>query len=156
MCVAGAALLAVASVSGRLLVRAFTTAVRACRVSYRVHTLTPEKIVRGRDPGQTPETPEYISRRIVERSEQICRVLLGEPSETEVEMCALGYGACLDDFLSLIEFVGERHPQSNPVRRLLMGVALRRATDALTHTRRAFLSARDGAHLRKGTEKGPK
>jgi hypothetical protein len=49
------------------------------------------------------DTPELLSRRIIERSEQIQCALSAGSSEIEIAMCAMGYSACADDLLALIE-----------------------------------------------------
>lgn len=113
------------------------TAVQAKSLRYRVRELSPEKIVGYRD-SEEPDTPEQLSRRIAERSDQIRRTLLGEPSEAEVEMCALGCSACMDDLITLTLLVNEELPRSGPIRRLRLRVAWRRATDSLSRTREAL------------------
>jgi hypothetical protein len=43
-----------------------------------------------------------LCRQIVERAEQIRRTMLEDPLEIEIDMCAMGYGACLEDMSLLI------------------------------------------------------
>ena len=109
--------------------------------SYQAHDLTPEKIVGYRDLEQKPVTPELISQQIVERSEQIHRALLGAPSETEVEMCALGYSICVGDFLAFLRLVNDLYSGCGPIRRLRLEAALCRAYDSLSRTLKAFALA---------------
>lgn len=58
---------------------------------YRARRLSPEAIVEHRTHETHTETPEELSRRIVERADEIHRTLLESPSEVQVEMCTLGY-----------------------------------------------------------------
>jgi len=116
-------------------VRALGALVRTGRTAYRTRTLTPQKIVDYQGPAPVEETPALISRRIVERSEQIRKALAAEPSETEVAMYAMGYCACADDLLVLSQVVDRRTATSGPIRRFTMLRAVRcaRASLACTH-----------------------
>src|SRR5829696_6141247 len=64
--------------------------------AYQIRRLSPEEIVRYRSRQKATDTPEELSRRIVERADEMYRALLQSPSEIQVEMCALGYRACVN------------------------------------------------------------
>jgi hypothetical protein len=107
--------------------------------AYRARRLSPEAIVkhRAREPRAT-DTPEELSRRIVERADEIHRTLLESPSEVQVEMCALGYRACVNDMITLTHLVNEEYPDVGPIKRLKLRAARRRATDSLSGAREAM------------------
>ena len=106
-------------------------------VRYRSRKITPMDIIQYRV-SEEPLSPEVLSRQIMERSEQIRRTLLGEPSEAEIEMCALGCSACMDDLITLALLIKEEQPRSGPVRRIRLKAAYRRATTSLSRTRQAL------------------
>ena len=110
---------------------------RANILRYRQRSITPGDIVEYRD-SRAPLTAEVLSGQIVEHADQIHRTLLGKPSEIEVEMCALGYSACMDDLITLVLLLKEEQVRSGPLRRMKLGAAFRCATDALSRTRRAL------------------
>jgi len=87
---------------------------------------------------QEPPSAEVLSGQIVERADQIHRTLLGEPSEIEVEMCALGCRACMDDLITLALLVSEEQMRSGPLRRMKPRAAYRCATDSLSRTRQSL------------------
>ena len=138
ICVAATALLVIVSVALKRALPALLALVPERRILHRARNLTPERIVSYKNPARVEETPVLISRRIVERSVQIRRALAAGPSEIEISMCAMGYSACADDLLALIRLVCDRFPKSNPICQLRMHTAVRRATDSLAHTRKAF------------------
>jgi hypothetical protein len=138
LCVAVGVVLVVASVVAMKTSQVLSARKRGRSALHRARNLTPEKIVACKGPARAEDTPELLSRRIIERSKQIQCALSAGPSEIEIAMCAMGYSACADDLLALIELVGERFPKSGPVRRLRMRATVRRATDSLALTRRAF------------------
>ncbi len=107
---------------------------RANILRYRPCKMTPRDIVGYRDSEESLD-PEVLSRQIVERSNQIHRTLLGDPSEIEIEMCALGCNACMDDLITLALLIKEEQPRAGPVRRMKLRAAYRRATDSLSRTR---------------------
>ncbi|MDQ3638772.1 MAG: hypothetical protein M3426_12390, partial [Actinomycetota bacterium] len=78
------------------------------------------------------------SRRIVERADEIHRTLLESPSEVQVEMCALGYRACVNDMITLTHLISEESKSAGPVKRLRLRSARRRATDSLSVAREAM------------------
>lgn len=145
MGVAVAALLVIVFVATTGGGRALRVLAQVGRTAHRTRSLTPEKIIGYKGPARVEETPDLISHRIVERSEQIRRALAAKPSETEVTMCAMGYSACADDLLFLSQIVDQRAPTSGPIRRFRMRRAVRRATGSLTHARKAL-----PAHTRPG------
>lgn len=131
----GALMLALAGVGNDPL--ALWARLRANILHYRPRRITPGDIVEYRG-AEESLSPEELSRQIVERSDQIRRTLLGEPSEVEVEMCALGCSACMDDLITLALLIKEEQARSGPVRRMKLGAAYRRATDSLSRTRQAL------------------
>src|SRR5918997_1540757 len=66
------------------------------------------------------------------------RTLLGKPSEIEVEMCALGCSACMDDLITLALLVREVQVRSGPLRRMKLRASFRCAVDSLSRTRQAL------------------
>jgi hypothetical protein len=84
------------------------------------------------------ETPRELSRRIVERADEIHRTLLESPSEVQVEMCALGYRTCVNDMITLTHLVNEESKTAGPIKRLRLRAARRRATDSLFVVREAM------------------
>jgi hypothetical protein len=105
---------------------------------YRARRLSPEAIVEYRTRAGETETPEKLSRRIVERADEIHRTLLESPSEVQVEMCALGYRACVNDMITLTHLINEESKSAGPVKRLRLRSARRRATDSLSVAREAM------------------
>ena len=105
---------------------------------YRARRLSPEAIVGYRTREGENETPEELSRRIVERADEIHRTLLESPSEVQVEMCALGYRACVNDMITLTHLINEESKSASPVKRLRLRSARRRATDSLSMAREAM------------------
>lgn len=82
--------------------------------------------------------PRLLSKQIVERLRQIRRALDEEPSEVEVEMCALGYGVCADDMIALGLLVEEELAGAGPLRRARLQAFRRKAASSLSLTREAF------------------
>ena len=108
-------------------------------LAYRVRRLSPEDITRRRARGEERTVgPEELSRSIVERAEEIRRTLLEGPSEVQVEMCALGYRACVNDMITLTNLINEEWRAAGPLKRLKLRRWRRRATDALTDARKAI------------------
>ena len=105
---------------------------------YRARRLSPEAIVAHQTRESETETPEELSHRIVERADEIHRTLLESPSEVQVEMCALGYRACVNDMITLTHLINEESKSAGPVKRLRLRSARRRATDSLSVTREAM------------------
>ena len=105
---------------------------------YRARRLSPEAIVEHRTRESETETPEELSHRIVERADEIHRTLLESPSEVQVEMCALGYRACVNDMITLTHLINEESKSARPVKRLRLRSARRRATDSLAAAHEAM------------------
>jgi hypothetical protein len=83
-------------------------------------------------------SPEELSRSIVERAEEISRALAESPSEIRVEMCALGYRACANDMITLTHLTNEELPYAGFLRRMKLRRLRKRATDALAAARAAL------------------
>jgi hypothetical protein len=108
--------------------------------AHRLRRLSPEAIV-GHRPRPRAESPESLSRSIVERAAEIRRSLAELPTdETRVEMCALGYRACANDMITLTHLVNERLPNAPFLERLRLRRARKRAIDALAEAREAIPS----------------
>jgi hypothetical protein len=105
---------------------------------YRARRLSPEAIVGYRTYVRESDVPEELSRRIVERADEIHRTLLESPSEVQVEMCTLGYRACVNDMITLTHLINEESKSAGPIRRLRLRSARRRATDSLSMAREAM------------------
>ncbi len=106
--------------------------------AYQIRRLSPEEIVGHRTQEKGANTSEELSHRIAERAYEIHRTLLQSPSEIQVEMCALGYRACVNDMITLTHLVKEEMRNAGPLRRLKLHAARRRATDALSGAREAM------------------
>ena len=107
---------------------------------HRLRRLSPEAIV-GYRPRRKAESPESLSRSIVERAAEIRRSLTELPAdETRVEMCALGYRACANDMITLTHLVNESLPNAPFLQRLKLRRARKRAIDALAEAREAIPS----------------
>ncbi len=106
--------------------------------AYQLRRLSPEEITRHRVQENQASTPEDLSRQIVERADEIHRTLVESPSEIQVEMCALGYRACVNDMITLTHLIKQELPNSGPVKRLKLRAARRRATDSLSGAREAM------------------
>jgi hypothetical protein len=122
-------------------VLAFVLYPRFGRISYSTWRLTPESIAEQ----STPETvdgvdPIFLARSIVERAKEIRRAMLKSPTEIEVEICALGYRACVNDMITLSHIANEELAGDGLLRRLRLKRARRRATEALSGARSALPS----------------
>ena len=106
--------------------------------AHRLRRLSPEAIVRHR-PRRRDESPEGLSRSIVERAGEIRRSLTELPTdETRIEMCALGYRACANDMITLTHLVNEGLSNAPLVDRIKLRRARKRAIDALAEAREAL------------------
>ena len=110
--------------------------------SYRAWRLTPEKIAahKPQDDSRTSQenNPIFLSRSIVERATEIRRAMLASPSEAEVEICALGYHACVNDMITLTHIANEELSNAGFLRRMKLNRSRRRATEALSGARTAL------------------
>ena len=122
------------------LVAALLVGRRMGDVSYRIRRLSPEDIIGRRARAEEPRQmgPEELSRSIVERAEEIRRTLLESPSEVQVEMCALGYRACVNDMITLTNLINEGSRSAGPIKRFKLRRWRRRATDSLSGAREAL------------------
>lgn len=121
------------------LVVAFIVRRRLSGPTYGVHRLSPQAIAgyRARDPATN--SPEALSRAIVERAEEIQHALEESPSdEVRVEMCALGYRACANDMITLTHLINETLPDASFLRRIKLRRSRKKAIDALSEARRAL------------------
>src|SRR5829696_8101519 len=121
------------------LVVAFIVRRRFGGPTYGVHRLSPQAIAgyRAREP--TTNTPEALSRAIVERAEEIQHALEASPSdEVRIEMCALGYRACANDMITLTHLINRSLPDASFLRRLRLRRSRKKAIDALSEARKAL------------------
>lgn len=129
--------LALASADTARITRDLAAFWQAKYLHYLAHTMTPESIIRSGGP-EEPVSPERLARQIVESSDQIHRTLLEEPSDLEIETCALGYRTCAENMVTLVRLVDEELEESNPIRRRRLRAALLRATHSLSLVRQAL------------------
>ena len=108
---------------------------RAADPFYNARRLSPEDIVGHRAPGERQADAATLSHAIVERSGEIRRTLLTSPSEVQIEMCALGYRACVNDMITLTHLVSEESKTAGPIKRFKLRRHRRLATDALSAAR---------------------
>ncbi len=106
--------------------------------SYRMRRLSPEVIARYRYRRPATDSPEELSRSIVERASEIRRTLAEEYSEIRVEMCILGYRACVNDMITLTHLANEELPNAGLIKRMKLRRARKKATDALVEAREAL------------------
>src|SRR5919205_1856522 len=101
--------------------------------------LSPEAIVGHRSRVSHTDSPEALSRAIVERAEEIQKALEESPAdEVRVEMCALGYRACANDMITLTHMTNEALPHASFIRRLKLRRSRKKAIDALSEARKAL------------------
>ena len=113
--------------------------IKETRRLYGWHRLSPESIAGYRPRPSGPRGPEEISRSIVERAGEIRRSLAESPlDEVRVDMCALGYGACVNDMIILTQLVNEELKNAGPLRRAKLLGARKKATAALAAARDAL------------------
>jgi hypothetical protein len=108
----------------------------------RMRQISPEDIIRYTPKGspleQSGSSPDELSRLIVERTAEIRRTLQESPSEVQIEMCALGYHACVNDMITLTHLTNEELPEAGFLRRFALRRSRKKATAALTGTREAL------------------
>jgi hypothetical protein len=105
---------------------------------YRMRRVSPEVIAGYTYRRPDPNSPEDLSRSIVERAAEIQRTLAEEHSEIRVEMCTLGYRACVNDMITLTHLTNEELPNAGLLRRMKLHRARKKATDALAGAREAL------------------
>lgn len=105
--------------------------IQAWRLRRDIHRVSPYQIARAEEPEQTI-SPQRLCRRIVECSHQIHRALLHQPTETEIEMCILGYRACVSDIIKLSCIIDAERLVSGIPRRWRLELARRQSAHALS------------------------
>ena len=116
---------------------------RGVRRLYGWHRLSPEAITGHRPRIPDDPDPEALSRAIVERAEEIRRALAevpagSPPDEVRVEMCALGYRACVNDMITLTHLTNTQLPSAGPLTRAKLRRARKNATNALAGAKDAL------------------
>jgi hypothetical protein len=107
--------------------------------AFRMRRLTPEAITGSKSRRPAADSPEDLSRSIVERATEIRRTLLaGSPSEIRIEMCTLGYRACVNDMITLTHLANQEISNTNFLRRFKLRRARKKATDALAEAKEAL------------------
>ena len=101
--------------------------------------LSPEAIAGYKPRASQTDSPETLSRTIVERAEEIQRALEESPAdEVRVEMCALGYRACANDMITLTHLTNEALQGASFIKRFRLRRSRKRAIDALSEARKAL------------------
>jgi hypothetical protein len=108
------------------------------RSFYRMRMISPEEIADSGPPPPTEDSPIKLSRSIVERAVEIRRTLSEDSSEIRVEMCTLGYKACVNDMITLTHLTNENLPNAGFLKRMQLRRARKKATDALAEARKAL------------------
>jgi hypothetical protein len=134
----GVPVLALAPVVPLTLVVALLARWRSSRAYYMMRRLSPEEIVGHRYGRPATDTAEGLSGSIVERATEIRRTLAESPSEIRIEMCTLGYRACVNDMITLTHLANEELPNAGVLRRFKLRRARKKATDALAEVRDAL------------------
>jgi hypothetical protein len=107
--------------------------------AYGIHRLSPQAIAGYRARDSAANSPEALSRAIVERAEEIQHALEESPSdEVRVEMCALGYRACANDMITLTHLTNQALPDASFLKRIRLRRSRKKAIDALSEARRAL------------------
>jgi hypothetical protein len=121
------------------LVVAFIVRRRFGHPTYGIHRLSPQAIADYRARNPSTNSPEALSRAIVERAEEIQHALEESPSdEVRVEMCALGYRACANDMITLTHLTNEALPDASFLRRVRLRRSRKKAIDVLSEARKAL------------------
>jgi hypothetical protein len=108
------------------------------RSFYRMRTISPEEIADSGPPPPAEDSPVKLSRSIVERAVEIRRTLAEDPSEIRVEMCTIGYKACVNDMITLTHLTNENLPNAGVLKGMQLRRARKKATDALAEARKAL------------------
>ena len=116
-----------------LLIRYWTNS-----AAFRMRAISPEAIAGNGPEAPRTDSPEALSRSIIERATEIRRTLAEEPTEIRVEMCTLGYRACVNDMITLTHLTNEELPNAGLLRRMKLRRARKKATDALAGAREAL------------------
>ncbi len=136
--VPGAPVLFLAPVVPLTLVVALLTLRRKSGTTFSMRAISPEAIAGNWPTPSQTDSPEALSRSIVERAVEIRRTLTEEPSEIRVEMCTLGYKACVNDMVTLTHLINEKLPNAGLLERVRLRGARKKATDALADARDAL------------------
>jgi hypothetical protein len=121
------------------LVAAFIVRRRLGGPAHGIRRLSPQAIAGSRAPDPYTNSPEALSRAIVERAEEIQHALEESPSdEVRVEMCALGYRACANDMITLTHLTNEALPNASFLKRIRLRRSRKKAIDALSEARKAL------------------
>ncbi|HEX5915966.1 MAG TPA: hypothetical protein VFY54_22905 [Rubrobacter sp.] len=121
------------------LVAAFIVRRRLGGPAHGIRRLSPQAIAGYRAPDPYTNSPEALSRAIVERAEEIQHALEESPSdEVRVEMCALGYRACANDMITLTHLTNEALPNASFLKRIRLRRSRKKAIDALSEARKAL------------------
>ncbi len=138
--VTGAQFLLMAAILPLTLVAAFLIHRWLGSTAHQVRKLSPAAITGYHAAGdeEATQTTGELADSIVERSNEIRRLLSESPSEVQVEMCAFGYRACVNDMITLTHLANEVLPEANLLGRLKLRRDRRRSTDALSKARQAL------------------
>lgn len=119
---------------------AFVFHSRISQFSYRRWRITPERITGSRHQLQLSSrtTVEDLAQSITERANEIRRAMKGDVSEIQIEMCAMGYQACIDDMITLTHLVNQELPEAALIRRMKLRRTRRKATDSLSAARQTL------------------
>ena len=121
------------------LVVAFIVRRRLGGPAYGIRRLSPQAIAGYRARDTVTNSPEALSRAIVERAEEIQHALEESPSdEVRVEMCALGYRACANDMITLTHLTNEALSDASFLKRIRLRRSRKKAIDALSDARKAL------------------
>ena len=120
------------------LVAAFLIRYWTNSAAFRMRAISPEAIAGNGPEAPQTDSPEALSRSIVERATEIRRTLAEEPTEIRVEMCTLGYKACVNDMITLTHLTNEQLPNVGLLKRVRLRRARKKATDALAVARNAL------------------
>ncbi|MBA2441181.1 MAG: hypothetical protein H0V53_02080 [Rubrobacter sp.] len=138
--VTGMQFLLIAAVLPLTLIAAFLIHRWLGSTAHQVRKLSPAAITgyQAAEDEEATQTTGELADSIVERANGIRRLLSESPSEVQVEMCALGYRACVNDMITLTHLANEVLPEANLLGRLKLRRDRRRATDALSKARQAL------------------
>ena len=103
-----------------------------------MRAISPEAITGNGPEAPRNDSPEALSRSIIERATEIRRTLAEEPTEIRVEMCTLGYKACVNDMITLTHLTNEQLPNVGLLKRVRLRRGRKKATDALAEARNAL------------------
>ncbi|MGH3087304.1 MAG: hypothetical protein ACRDSJ_08300 [Rubrobacteraceae bacterium] len=103
--------------------------------THRLRNLSPEKIAAYHRRREESQTVESLAASIIERANEIKRALEEEPSEIQIEMCAIGYRKCANDMITLTHLLNEDLEGSNFTRRWKLKRARKRAVESLSAAR---------------------